>query len=297
MSPRLAGIAAVIVAAILWGTTGTIQTLLPPGSDPLTVGALRLLLGAAALSLLALAKPESRQAFTRLPWRVVVLAGAAIAAFNMFFFRAVLEAGVGVGTAIAIGSAPLWATAFEVAARKGLPSGLRLAGQAISITGAVILGLAGSDEGGTATGVTLAALAGAAYAAYSLATARAGQNAPSATVAAATIGLGALLTLPVLVILPPVWLSGAAALGGILFLGLGTTCLAYALYTWGLCRIAASTAVTLVLVEPVTAWLLATFVVGEAVTLPKLAGASLILAGLAVVTLVPARQRQGSLAT
>ena len=65
---------------------------------------------------------------------------------------------------------------------------------------------------------------------------------------------------------------------------------------WSLGRIAASTAVTLALIEPVTAWLLATFVVGEAVTAAKLAGAVLILAGLAIVSLVPARPARGSAA-
>src|SRR5690606_41924479 len=104
---------------------------------------------------------------------------------------------------------------------------------------------------------------------------------PSPTPAAAAFGAGALLPLPVLVIIPPGWLSGIEPWIGILFLGIGTTAIAYALYTWGLGRIAASTAVTLVLVEPVTAWLLATFVVGEVVTLNRLVGASLIFVGLA----------------
>lgn len=297
MSPKLAGIAAVIAAAILWGTTGTTQALLPPARDPLAVGALRLLVGAAALFLLALAATESRRAFARLPWPAIAVAGSAMAAYNLLFFQAVLGAGVGVGTAIAIGSAPVWVTAFEAAAGKGWPSSLRLAGQALSIAGAALLVLAGTDEGGTAAGMIRAALAGAAYAAYSLATAGAGRAAPSATVASATFGLAALLTLPVLVVLPPTWLTGAQAWAAILFLGAGATGLSYAFYTWGLGRIAASTAVTLTLVEPVTAWVLATFVVGEAVTVAKLAGASLILAGLTIVTLVPARQQHGSLAT
>lgn len=293
MAFRLAGIAAVIVAAILWGTTGTIQTLLPPESNPLAVGALRLLIGAAVLWLLALSRPESRRAFARVPWRIVAVAGTAIAAFNMLFFRAVLEAGVGVGTAIAIGSAPVWTTGFEVVAGKGLPSGLRVAGQAVSIAGVAVLGLAGADEDGTMAGGISAMLAGASYAVYSLATVRVGEAVPSATAAAATIGVGALLTLPVLVIIPPVWLSGIEPWIGILFLGIGTTTIAYALYTWGLGRIAASTAVTLVLVEPVTAWLLATFIVGEVVTLTRLVGASLILVGLALVAMVPSRRKLG----
>ena len=294
MSPRAAGIAAVVAAAILWGTTGTLQSLLPAARDPLAVAALRLLVGAVTLIGLALLSGESRRAFRRAPWREAAFAGACIAAYNLLFFRAVIEAGVGVGTAIAIGSAPIWVTAFEVAAGRGWPSRLRLAGQAISIAGAALLVLAGTDEGGTVAGMVLAGLAGSAYAAYSLATARAGARAPSATVAAATFGVAALLTAPLIVVLPPTWLVGVEAWAAILFLGVGATGLSYALYTWGLGRIAASTAVTLALIEPVTAWLLATFVVGEAVTAAKLAGAVLILAGLAIVSLAPARPARRS---
>jgi DME family drug/metabolite transporter len=293
MSPRAVGIAAVVAAAVLWGSTGTMQALLPPDREPLAVGALRLLFGAAALALLALARPESRRAFARLPWRALGFAGAAIAAYNLLFFRAVLDAGVGVGTAVAIGSAPIWVTLFEIAAGKGLPRGLRLAGQAVSIAGAGLLVLAGGAEVGAATGVLLAALAGASYAAYSLATAQAGSGLPPATVAAATFGVAAALTAPVLLVAPPVWLTGGQAWAAVLFLGVGATGLSYALYTWGLGRVAASTAVTLALVEPMTAWLLATLIVGEPITASKIAGAAMILAGLAMVGLsaAPGRAR------
>lgn len=58
--------------------------------------------------------------------------------------------------------------------------------------------------------------------------------------------------------------------------------LSYALYTSGLARLAASTAVTLSPIEPLTTWLLATFV-GEAVTQGKAAGA-VLLGGLAIMT-------------
>jgi len=56
-------------------------------------------------------------------------------------------------------------------------------------------------------------------------------------------------------------------------------------------RVAPSTAVTLALAEPLTAWVLAILVVGEPATLPRLAGAALLMAGLAIVTLTPSRTR------
>lgn len=284
-SARSLGVAAAIVAAMLWGSTGTVQALLPEGRDPLAVGALRLLVGAAFLTLLAASQPQSRAAVTRLPLTGVLFAGCAIGAYNMFFFWAVSSAGVGVGTAIAIGSAPLLATAYEVLVLRLLPGRLRALGQGVAILGVAVLAFFGAEGGGSALGITLALLAGASYAAYSLATSRISGAAPSAAIAASTFCVAALVTSPALLFASTSWLAGAQAWFGVLFLGVAATGLAYALYTWALARVAASTAVTLALMEPVTAWLLATWVVGEPVTVQKLLGALLIIAGLALVAM------------
>lgn len=291
---RMLGVGAILLAALLWGTTGTVQTFLPEGRNPLAVGALRLLVGAATLLLMALARPESRGGFARLPWSGVVLAGLAIGGYNLLFFRAVTETGVGIGTAIAIGSAPLWATAFEIAVNRERPGCLRLLGQAVAILGVGLLALAGGSQGGSLVGVALAAAAAACYAIYSMVTSRVGHHAPPATTAAATFSVAALMTSPVLLVSPLGWMAAPESWFWIGFLGIAVTGLSYALYTWGLTRVAASTAVTLALVEPVTAWLLASAVVGEAITGQKLAGALLVLAGLAVITLLPAPRTSSS---
>lgn len=56
---RLSGAVLIIVAAVLWGTTGTSQALAPVESTPLTIGALRLLVGGGGLTLYALIKDRS----------------------------------------------------------------------------------------------------------------------------------------------------------------------------------------------------------------------------------------------
>ncbi|MDE4133739.1 DMT family transporter [Phaeobacter sp. QD34_3] len=290
---RSIGIASVVLAAMLWGTTGTVQTLLPEGRDPLAVGALRLIFGAAGLVLMALIQSASRRGLLRLPLRGVFFAGVAIGGYNLFFFYAVTLAGVGIGTAVAIGSAPIWATLWERFALGRRPGPLRLLGQAVSVLGVGTLGYAGGGVEGALLGVVLALMAGGCYAAYSLATSSLSGQAPSTAIAAATFTVAAVVTAPVLFFVPLDWLAGSAAWSGLIFLGLGATALSYALYTWGLMRVAASTAVTLALAEPVTAWLLASLVVAEPVTLQSVAGALMILAGLVVVTLVRDQPRGG----
>ncbi|MGP3698105.1 DMT family transporter [Rhodobacter sp. NSM] len=289
MPSRTLGLLAVILAAILWGTTGTVQSLLPPEREPLVVAAIRLGVGAATLGLMALATPESRRALAHLPWRPVLTAGLAIGLYNLLFFVAVTKAGVGVGTAIAIGSAPVWVTVYEVLVLRRLPGALQGVAQGLSILGAVLLVAEGGDTT-SLPGVALAAGAGASYAAYSLATGRIGERVPSGTLAAATFGIAACLAAPALLFLPVAWSMKPDAWPALLFLGTVSTGLAYALFTRGLARIATSTAVTLSLVEPLTAWILAIWVVGEAVTVQRLTGALLVFVGLALVTVAPARR-------
>ncbi|KAA9010178.1 DMT family transporter [Histidinibacterium aquaticum] len=287
---REAGIAAVVLAAVLWGSTGTVQALLPEGREPLAVGALRLAIGAAALLVLALVRAETRAGLRRVPWRGAIGAGLSIGAYNLLFFWAVLEAGVGVGTAVAIGSAPLWTTAYEAVILRRDPGLLRAMGQGVSILGVALLGLVGGGPAGSLAGLGLSLAAGACYAGYSLITSRSGSRAPSTSLAAATFSVAALATSPVLFLVPLGWSTTLGAWVALAFLGIGATGLSYAFYTWGLTRVAASTAVTLALAEPATAWLLATLVVQEPVTPANLAGVALILVGLAVVSWVPARR-------
>src|SRR5207248_11782326 len=98
----------VLLAAVLFGTTGTAQALGPAGLSPLTVGAARVVLGGGALGLLAFA---GSRAGARLPPALVLCAGAAVAAYQLTFFEAVHRAGVAVGAVVAIGSGPIAAGA------------------------------------------------------------------------------------------------------------------------------------------------------------------------------------------
>ncbi len=278
---RFAGVLAVIAAATLWGSTGTTQALLPEAREPLVVAAVRL--GVGALSLLALARLR-RTSFRGLPWRPMICAGIAIAAYNLLFFSAVTLAGVGIGTAIAIGSAPVWVGLFDFA-RGRPPTPTRAAAQFAAISGAALLALSGAKAEGGVLGIALAALAGASYATYSILTGRMVGRAEPVAIASGTFSAAAILALPVLAIVPLGWVFDPGALLALAFLGVGATGVSYALYTWGLGRVTVATGVTLALAEPLTAWILAVAVVGETVTPATLLGAALVFAGLAIVSL------------
>ena len=80
----------ILSAAILFGTTGTAQTLAPE-IEPLVVGASRIAVGATLLLLVALLVGRMRVGRGRL---AVVLGGACVALYQATFFAAVAETGV-----------------------------------------------------------------------------------------------------------------------------------------------------------------------------------------------------------
>ena len=100
----------VLVAAVLFGTTGTAQALGPDASTPLTVGAGRIVVGGALLAALALAGGGFAG---RWPLPLVLLSGAGVAIYQLAFFQAVADTGVAVGAIVAIGSGPVFAGLLE----------------------------------------------------------------------------------------------------------------------------------------------------------------------------------------
>ena len=107
-SSTLSGPLFILLAAMLWGTTGTSQALAPAEASSLTIGALRLLIGATTLFGLAVWRGGFRQR-AHWPLLLTAIAGATTASYQVLFFNGVRLAGVAVGTVITIGSSPIFA--------------------------------------------------------------------------------------------------------------------------------------------------------------------------------------------
>lgn len=273
----------VVLAAVLWGTTGTAQELGPEGVDPLVVGWVRLAVGGVGLAGVAAVR---RAAATPLPRSWTVVAVASVAAYQLTFFGGVRLAGVALGTAVGIGSAPIWGGLVDWRFAGWRPSPRWIVAATIAIAGAVLVAGEPGDAERPRLGLLLAVAAGASYAVYAYALqqlARAGD----ADRVAATAFLGAA------VVLAPVALLAAGASGfeplatgrGVLMalhLGLVATTLSYALFTRGVRDTAVATATLLSLAEPVTAVVLGITVVGEALTTTAVVGVVLLLAGVTV---------------
>ena len=96
-------------------------------------------------------------------------------------------------------------------------------------------------------------------------------------------GTGAVALLPALALVDTGDLLTANGLVLAAYLGVVTTTVAYILFAKGLQRIGASETATLTLAEPVTAMALGFAVLGERPGAAAVAGAALVLAGLALL--------------
>jgi DME family drug/metabolite transporter len=273
----------VLLAAVLFGTTGTAQALGPDGTDPPAVGAARVLL--AALLLLLVARQVER-GHARLPWppAAVLFGGLGVAAYQLSFFEAVDRTGVAVGTVVALGSGPAFAgLAGRLANGEHLTR--RWAGAtALACAGVALLVGGGEGADVDAGGIALALVAGASYATYTVAAKGLldGGHGPEG-VMARFFALGALLLLPVLVVSGGGGLGSPGGLALVVYLAAIPTALAYVLFARGLRHLTSGETATLTLAEPLTATALGIVVLAERPSVLTALGAALVLAGLVVL--------------
>lgn len=292
-SAPLRGVTMVLLAAMCWGTTGTAQSLAPPTLSAYWLGALRLAVSALffAAVLLLLRRGVAGQ---RLPLRPVVLAGVGMAAYNLAFFAGVRATGVAVGTAVALGSGPIWGGLLQALGGQRPP--LRWwAGTALAVAGGVLMVGGGSSVAQplSAWGLGLCLLAGLSYAVYALVNKQLVAAADPAWVTFVVFSLAALIALPAAwFIAGPVALA-ARDLAIAAYLGVVATGVAYLLFSHALRHISAATGVTLALAEPVTAFVLAVVVVGERPGWAAAGGGLLVLAGLLLVVFAEMRASRG----
>lgn len=281
MSAARPAVAQVLLAAVLFGTTGTSQALGPDSTTPLGVGAARVLIGGVALlAVLPLLGGSVRAAAALWRTRAGLLAGACTALYQVCFFAGVERAGVAVGTLVTIGSGPVFAGLLAAVALRERPGPVWAAATALCVLGLGLLTVPAGQADADAVGVLLALTSGLAYAGYTVVAKSLMREHGSTAVMAAAFGLGGLLLLPVLVTQPLGWLATPGGLALALYLGLVTTTLAYVLFGRGLAVLPAGPVTTLVLAEPLVATALGVSLLDERLTAAGAVGAGVVLAGL-----------------
>lgn len=281
---KVASIAAVLAAAVLFGTTGTAQELGPAGSTPLGVGAVRLLVGAVTLWCLVGRLPD--MALLRRQPRLLITGGICVAIYQPGFFLGTERSGVALGTIVALGSGPVFAGLLELLWLHRRPTNRWVVATSVMLVGGVLLVVGGGGDASFSVIGTLGSLSsGFGYGLFAIVNKRLIERGVHSTTAMAwefTIGVPMLAVL--MIDQPTAWLTTASGVAMSIYLGVFVTGFAYLLYGWGLRSISTSTVVTLTLAEPLTAAVFAVLILDERLRWFGWLGAVVVVVGLVVAS-------------
>lgn len=290
------GVAAVLFASIVWGTTGTAATFAPDVGSA-AIGSAAMGLGG-LLQALRAGGSIARSLRLLMRFRVLLLiGGASVAVYPLAFYGSMRLAGVAIGTVVTIGSAPLFSALIELAFDRTPLTRRWMAGALVGVAGIVLLasakGMPGGpvDGEGVFAGILCGIVGGLTYALYSWVARRLMlRGVPSPAAMGATFGIGGLLLMPVLVATGGPFLASWTNLAVGAYMAIIPMFMGYVAFGFALARISASMAITITLVEPVVAAVLAVAIVGERMQPSGWLGAVLVICCLVFVTL-PVRPR------
>ena len=296
------GLVLVLAAATLWGTGGLVATLAYNRTDLTAIDVATWRLAVAALAALPLLLRFGQRSSSRRvrvlgvrPWGAAAV-GAGLAWYQVSYFAAVERAGVSLSTFIALGAAPVLVAVAEAALHRRRPDAVVLAAMAVALTGLVLLvggpvDLAPARHGNVLLGALLALGSATGYAVVTVVSGRVRGDDDPRAFAARTFWVGALALLPVALVgaggldVPTDALAG----GALVYLGVGPTAGAYAMFFAGLGSVRASAASIATLVEPLTAALLAAALLGERLSARGIAGAALLVGAVVLLLVRPAQ--------
>lgn len=277
----------VVLAASLWGTTGTAAFFLGPDVSPLAIGAVTMGVGGVILALwggsatLGLWRDQSSR-------RLVIAGAIGTVAYPLAFYSGMATAGIALGNVIALGLGPLTAAILEGVIDRRRPSMSWWIASAAALGGILLMAGAKVELGGgrpsnVALGVILATVAGLAYGAYTYVFGKLADRGHSPrAVAGGVFGAGAPVLLVVLLVTGAPLVATWERVGLVAYLILGPMVIAYLAFTAALATLRASTVATIALLEPVVATALAILIVGEVLGPLAITGIVLVLVSLVV---------------
>ncbi|MFJ8717544.1 DMT family transporter [Streptomyces violaceus] len=292
--PTGRGLLYLIVAGVAWGTAGAAASLVYRASDmgPVALSFWRCAAGLVLLLAVRLVRPRAGTAVREPLGRRLLRAGVTglgLAVFQTAYFAAVSATGLAVATVVTLGAGPVLialGARLTLAERLGRGGSVAVAG---ALAGLAVLVLGGGDTAVRPWGVLLALLSAGGYSAMTLLTRRWGRDG-GADASRTTVGAFAVTSL---CLLPFAWAEGllphteepGRLLVLLAYVAAVPTALAYGLYFAGAAVVRSATVSVIMLLEPVSAAVLAVVLLGERLTVATVAGTLLMLgsvAGLAV---------------
>lgn len=290
---RVAGISAVAIGTIIWGTVGPVVGLFPEGTE-FQYSLIRNLTGTTALWLLVLFS-KNKKRYTKQDIVPILVGGTGAALFFPLFILAFQLTGVGVAAVVSIGVAPIFVGLIAWIALKQPPGKQWAIGTLIAVTGVVALNWPSGNNTVSILGVAFAMAAALGYSLQATGMGMISKRHTPFQCVAPMFTIGTIFQAPLSYGKDFSFLQDPVLLIGAFYGGIVTVALAYAFFIFGIARIGAATAVTVGLMEPLTASILGVVLLGEMVSAIGIAGSALILTGLVVVSRPP-KQKQAQLA-
>lgn len=280
---RSLGVLFVLLASILWGTTGTVASFAPDIS-PLAIGAFAM--GSAAILLgMNSARILLRNALNI--WsnpKLLLIGGASVAVYPLAFYSSMRLSGVAIGTVISIASAPFFSVLLERLVNGKPITGRWFTSFVFGAVGVAMIFLGkGSSTQATFTlsliyGVLLGLLAGLTYATYSwVARCHIESGIESRASMASMFLIASTVLLPSLAITGDNLFANTTNTMISLYMAIVPMFLGYLLFGYGLKFVEASRATMITLFEPAVAVLFAVVLVGEQFSVEGWIGLACIL--------------------
>ncbi|MFI1868995.1 DMT family transporter [Streptomyces jumonjinensis] len=283
-----------VIAGVAWGTAGAAASLVFRVSDLGALalsfwrcaGGLVLLLGALALRTRR-ARPANAVEPRRRRLIRILGTGVGLTVFQSAYFAAVEATGLAVATVVTLGAGPVL---IAVGARLTMGERLGrggLAAVAGALCGLTVLVLGGESGTVRPAGIVLALLSASGYAAITLLArwlGRSGGGDSLATTAwAFAIGAVGLLPMALAEGVLPQTEDPVRVLWLLAYVAAVPTALAYVLYFAGAAAVRAATVSVIMLLEPVSAAVIAVTVLGERLTTATVLGTGLLLSAVAAL--------------
>ncbi|WP_347016676.1 EamA family transporter [Acinetobacter seifertii] len=267
------GTIAILVASILWGTTGTAAAFAPT-LGPLAIGAAAMGGGGLLQALVASRAIRENRQFIRENLLILLLGVAAVGIYPLAFYSSMHYAGITIGTVVSIGSAPLIAAILERFFDRKALSTIWFLSFVCGVLGVTMLSMGESHAVLDSTsqwnkyfGIFLGLVAATTYSLYSWAAKKLIDRGVASKAAMGMImGGGAVILLPTLLVTGEGLLQSSTNLLVAGYMMLIPMFLGYLLFGFGLKTVNASKATTLTLFEPLVAAIFAIVLVGEHVS-------------------------------
>ncbi len=286
-------IIAMLIAVIVWGGSFIATKAAVADVPPIAFAVLRFAVAVVGLGVVHF--------LTRTPirverdlWRPVIVAALTGVTLTYVLENIALKFTTAGNSALFIAASPLVTMACAVMFLKERLTWRMGVGSFFAF--ASMVALVGASFGETGVGDVLMALNTLVGAVYAMASKKLADRMSPLSALTVTFAIGMLALLPcagveALVTRAP-WHMTPTVVGALLFLGLGSSCLAYWLWMYALGRMSAATAGLYMYLMPVVTLLLSAHFLGEALTPLKLVEAGVILAGVYLAVSKPPVQPQ-----